>query len=192
MIDGAGGFARGLRRRAGPSPTPATRAIAANWIKAWPCCLQTHGSIEAAARAPAAAPAGRSRSSCTPVSRQAAAYDDAERRRCRRSSRSPTSIAFALLRGEPVPASFDAVDSEVRAFAAERVSVRTDEALGEPAARVLGVEVAFSPGSPQSPLPPERLAAKVRGLAGGRLDGLLDDPARPAGDLLAALSAGAS
>jgi hypothetical protein len=48
--------------------------------------------------------------------------------------------------------------------------------------------VAFSPGSPQSPLPPERLAAKVRGLAGARLDGLLDEPARPAGDLLAALS----
>jgi 2-methylcitrate dehydratase PrpD len=100
----------------------------------------------------------------------------------------PYLVAFALLRGAPEPASFDAVDPEVRAFAADRVGVRTDPALGEAAARVLDVEVAFSPGSPQSPLAPEHLTAKVRGLAAGRLDRLLDDPARPAGDLLAALS----
>jgi 2-methylcitrate dehydratase PrpD len=30
-------------------PDPGRRAIDENWIKAWPCCLQTHGAIEAAA-----------------------------------------------------------------------------------------------------------------------------------------------
>ena len=186
VIEAPGGFAQAFGG-GWAEPDPEDPAIAANWIKPWPCCLMAHSSIEAALRA-GAAPAGPIEVVVHPRARQAAAYDDVSDGLQAKFS-IPYLVAFALLRGDPVPASFDAVDPKVRAFAAERVSVRTDEALGEAAARVLGVEVAFSPGSPQSPLPPERLAAKVRGLAGERLDGLLDDPARPAGDLLAALSA---
>ena len=63
--------------------------------------------------------------------------------------------------------------------------MRIDEAMGETAATLLGVEVEFSPGSPQSPLSPERHAAKIRNLAG--LEQLPAD-ARPAEELLEALS----
>jgi 2-methylcitrate dehydratase PrpD len=186
VVQVPGGFAQAFGGR-WAEPDPDDPAIAANWIKPWPCCLMAHSSIEAALRV-GPPPAGRIEVVVHPRARQAAGYDDVSDGLQAKFS-IPYLVAFALLRGEPAPASFDAVDPAVRAFAAERVSVRADDALGESAARVLGVEVAFSPGSPRFPLPPERLEAKVRGLANGRLDGLLDDPARPAGDLLAALSA---
>src|SRR5205814_1764809 len=72
------------------------RAVEGNWIKAFPCCLQTHGAIEAAAR-----------------------------------------VRAAL-------------------------------------------------GSPERPMSAEALAGKVHALAGDALDGVLDDPDRPAATLLGA------
>ena len=51
---------------------PATLAIADNWIKAWPCCLQTHGAIEAADRLDGDAPDDLT-VTVHPVSLQAAA-----------------------------------------------------------------------------------------------------------------------
>ena len=45
--------ARGWEQATGGTfdePDPARLAVEENWIKAWPCCLQTHGAIEAAAR----------------------------------------------------------------------------------------------------------------------------------------------
>jgi 2-methylcitrate dehydratase PrpD len=167
-------------------PDPTEPAIARNWIKPWPCCLMAHSSIEAALRV-GDPPPGVIEVTVHPRSRQAAAYDDVQTGLQAKFS-IPYLVAHALLRGEPRPESFDEVDAEVRAFAAERVAVRTDDSLAEPAARVAGVAVEFSPGSPESPLPPERAAAKLAGLAGDRLGGLLDDPGRPAGALLAALS----
>jgi 2-methylcitrate dehydratase PrpD len=188
VVRAPGGFAQAFGGE-WAEPDPGEPAIAENWIKPWPCCLMAHSSIEAALRAGADGPPdGPIEVVVHPRARQAAAYDDVSDGLQAKFS-IPYLVAFALLRGEPAPASFDAVDPEVRAFASRTISVRTDEALGEAAARVLGIEVPFSPGSPQSPLPPERLAAKVRGLAGERLDGLLDDPARPAAHLLAAISA---
>jgi 2-methylcitrate dehydratase PrpD len=167
-------------------PDPAAPAIARNWIKPWPCCLMAHSAIEAALRA-GGAPDGPVDVAVHPRARQAAAYDDvADGLQAKFSI--PYLVAFALLRGAPEPESFDAVDPEVAAFAAERVSVRVDATMGETAAALLGVEVEFSPGSPESPLSAERLAEKVSGLAGARLDGLLDDPARPASDVVDALS----
>ena len=182
---GPAGFAEVLGG-AWAEPDPGDPAIARNWIKPWPCCLMAHSAIEAALRADGA-PAGDVEVTVHPRARQAAAYDDVHTGLQAKFS-IPYLVAFVLLRGEPTPASFDEVDAEVRAFASERVTVRTDQALGEPAARVLDVEVDYSPGSPESPLEPQRAEAKVRGLAAGRLDGLLDDPDRPAADLLAALS----
>lgn len=52
---------------------------------------------------------------------------------------------------------------------------------GEEVARV---EAAI--GSPANPMTPDRLRRKVRDLAGERLDGALEDPERPAAELLAA------
>ena len=68
---------------------PGERAVELNWIKAWPCCLQTHGSIEAAGRA-----RGEDAEPATvivhPVSLQAAGVGPAPPTACRPSSRSPT------------------------------------------------------------------------------------------------------
>jgi hypothetical protein len=52
----------------------------------------------------------------------------------------------------------------------------------------MAVTVTTALGSPERPLDGSSLAAKVAELAGDRLDGALDDPARPAADLLAALA----
>lgn len=105
--------------------------------------------------------------------------------------------AYTLLHGPPAPADFASVDPDARALAAERVRVRTDETLGEAEAVLLvdGEEasrVPFATGSPERPMDAGRLQAKLRGLAGNRLDGGLEDPCAPAAALLeaAGLSAG--
>ncbi|MEA2257150.1 MAG: hypothetical protein QOG35_3195, partial [Solirubrobacteraceae bacterium] len=106
----------------------------------------------------------------------------------------PYLTAFALRHGAPVVESFDGVDDRVRADAA-RVEVRTDPALAESEALVLAdgrtagrVEAAL--GSPRRPMDAAALAAKVRALAGDRLDGALDDPDAPAAGVLALVAAG--
>jgi 2-methylcitrate dehydratase PrpD len=126
-----------------------------------------------------------------PVSRRAAAYDDvADGLQAKFSI--PYLVAYTLLRGEPGPASFDGVDDEVRALAAERVSVRTDSSLLESEAILrpdggTEVRVEAARGSPARPLSADELQAKVHQLAGDELDGVLDDPDRPAREVLAAL-----
>src|SRR5918992_2320600 len=57
-------------------PDPARPAIDENWIKAYPCCLQTHGAIEVAEKARRAEEHGPAQVIVHPVSRQAAPYDD--------------------------------------------------------------------------------------------------------------------
>jgi hypothetical protein len=85
---------------------------------------------------------------------------------------------------------FHAVDEEARRLAAARVEVRADPGLLESEALLLAdgreVRVEAAQGSPGHPLTPEVHAAKLRDLAGDSLDGALDDPDRPAGELLAA------
>ena len=76
---------------------------------------------------------------------------------------------------------------------ASTIEVRTDPALGESEFALLadGRELArvdAARGTPQHPLSAGDLRAKVRDLAGSRLDGVLDDAARPAAELLAALA----
>jgi 2-methylcitrate dehydratase PrpD len=170
-------------------------AVAENWIKAYPCCLQSHGAIEAAL----IAGEGGVRAGSTvtvvvhPVSRRAAALDDvADGLQAKFSI--PYLTAYALRHGAPVVESFDGVDERVRADAA-RVEVRTDAALAESEALVLAdgrivgrVDAAL--GSPRRPMDAAALAAKVRALAGDRLDGALDDPDAPASGLLALVAAG--
>jgi 2-methylcitrate dehydratase PrpD len=155
-----------------------------NWIKAYPCCLQTHGAIDAALEIGAPPAAGELVTVVVhPVSRRAAALDAvADGLQAKFSI--PYVTAYALLRGTPALAAFAAVDAEVAALA-ERVQVRTDAALGESEAivEVAGrppVRVGAPHGSPGNPMSPAALAEKVRSLASERLDGALDDPGRPA------------
>lgn len=169
-------------------PRPGGRAIEENWIKAYPCCLQTHGAIDAAllARERGAEP---DTVAVHPVSLTAADIDD-PRDGLQAKFSIPYLTAYALARGVPTLETFAALDQEVRE-AARGLTIRTDATLlesetvltrdGEEVARV---EAAI--GSPANPMTPERLRLKVRDLAGGRLEGALDEPARPAVDLLAA------
>jgi 2-methylcitrate dehydratase PrpD len=191
---GTAGFEEAFgARHAEPGDGPP--AVAENWIKAYPCCLQTHGAIEAALIAgDAGVQAGDAVTVVVhPVSRRAAPLDDvADGLQAKFSI--PYLTAFALRHGAPVVESFDGVDDRVRADAA-RVEVRTDPALAESEALVLAdgrtagrVEAAL--GSPRRPMDAAALAAKVRALAGDRLDGALDDPDAPAAGVLALVAAG--
>ena len=85
----ARGVCRGHRRRATRSPASPSPRSSENWIKAWPCCLQTHGAIEAAASIGARPAPSRRPWSCTPSRcRRRGRPEPADG--LRRSSRSPT------------------------------------------------------------------------------------------------------
>jgi 2-methylcitrate dehydratase PrpD len=166
------------------------RAIDENWIKAYPCCLQTHSAIEAAARVRAD---GIPRDAeimvaVHPVSLQAASLGDvADGLQAKFSI--PYLVAFTLLHGPPAVESFRSVDEEARALAGKRVRVRTDAALEESEAvlevggKVLA-RVEAARGSPARLMSEEELSGKVEALAGDRLDGVLDDSDRPVREVL--------
>jgi 2-methylcitrate dehydratase PrpD len=167
-------------------------AVAENWIKAWPCCLQTHGAIECAATVDVV-PDGPLTVLAHPVSRQAAGYDDVETPLQAKFS-IPYVTAYTLLHGPPDVASFSRIDEAARRLAADRIAVATDPTFAESEFALLAgseevARVEAARGSPARPLTAEALAAKLRGLAGTRLDGVLDDPAASAADVLAALGA---
>ena len=168
-------------------------AIDENWIKAHPCCLQTHAAIDAALAASGGGPlpAGAHVAvTVHPISRMAAAID-VPRDGLQAKFSIPYLTAFALLHGAPAVASFAALDAGAVALC-ERIELRTDagrapdEALVEIDGRRAGHVVAPR-GCPANPLDDEALQAKVRALAGSALDGALDAPQRPARELLAAI-----
>jgi 2-methylcitrate dehydratase PrpD len=160
-------------------------AIAENWIKAWPCCLQTHGAIECAARL-GAPPDGPITVLAHPVSRQAAGYDAVETPLQAKFS-IPYTTAFTLLHGGPTVDDFGALDPQAQALS-ERITVRTDDGLQESEFALLAgdeelTRVDAARGSPRHPLPPDELRHKVHDLAGDRFDELADD--EPAAELIA-------
>lgn len=163
-------------------------AIAANWIKAYPCCLQTHSAIEAASTVDATRTrAGRLRIRVHPVSLEAASVTR-PRTGMEAKFSIPYLVAWALIRGRPDVAAFDAVDPEVLA-ASEALLVEADPGLGQSEAVIdrEGSELARvieALGSPSRPMSPAELEAKVRSLAGPELVGALDDPGRPAAEIL--------
>jgi 2-methylcitrate dehydratase PrpD len=167
-----------------PEGEPAVRT---NWVKAYPCCLQTHTAIEAAL---AVRPHdGRLTLVVHPLARAAASVDDPDDGLQAKFSL-PYLVAFALERGAPGLDDFADPDAAVRERA-KGVEVELDDALGEQESilRAEGDELArvgAALGSPQRPMSAEQLAAKARSLAGDRLDGVLDDPDRPAAEVLAA------
>jgi 2-methylcitrate dehydratase PrpD len=167
-------------------------AVQENWIKAYPCCLQTHGAIEAAeqARVAGADSAGEIVVTVHPVGLHAASLgpDVADGLQAKFSFSFLT--AFTLLHGPPRVESFDAVEPGARRLA-ERVRVDTDAGLLESEAwleiageRVGHVEAAL--GSPARPMDKAQLARKVSQLAGDRLEGVLDDPGRSVREVVAA------
>jgi 2-methylcitrate dehydratase PrpD len=167
---------------------PAEPAIERNWIKAYPCCLQTHGAIDCAKQAGAADGALTVRAH--PVSRQAAGYDDVATPLEAKFS-IPYTTAYTLLHGPPRVESFATVDDAVRRRAAT-ITVETDASLRESEFRLLSgdrelAHVTAALGSPEQPMSAGELTAKVRSLAGAGLDGALDDLDRPAGDVLRGL-----
>lgn len=178
------------------SADPNQPAVDENWIKAYPCCLQTHSAIEAAdqVRAAGGAPDGAAiELRVHPVSLQAAAigipHDGLEAK-----FSLPYTAAYALLHGLPTVASFEELDPEAGRLAG-RVAVVADDTLAESEAvlSVAGRDVArvrAARGSPARPLTAEEHARKVHDLTGARLDGALDDPSRPAAELLDLLGPG--
>jgi 2-methylcitrate dehydratase PrpD len=160
-------------------------AVRQNWIKAWPCCLQTHGAIECAERVEGV-PDGPLTVVAHPVSRQAAGYDAVETPLQAKFS-IPYTTAFTLLRGGPRVDDFAALDPEAQALA-ERITVRTDDTVQESEFALLArdeelARVDAARGSPLHPLAPEDLRAKVHDLAGDRFDDLADE--EPAAELIA-------
>jgi 2-methylcitrate dehydratase PrpD len=171
-------------------PTGGPRAVERNWIKAWPCCLQTHGAIECAERVRdgGAVPDGPLVVLAHPVSRQAAGYDGVETPLQAKFS-IPYTTAFTLLHGGPRVDSFGALDAGAQRLAG-RIAVRTDAALGESEFALLAgdeelARVDAARGSPEHPLSADELRTKVRELAGERLEGALDHDAPAAAELLA-------
>jgi len=188
VLDAPDGFAAafGAARDAGDRP-----AVEDNWIKPWPCCLMSHSAIEAASDARERLADGPIAVTVHPVARRAAAYNDVQDGLQAKFS-IPYLVAYVALRGEPDPSSFAGVDDEVRAFARDRVTLVTDDGLGE-AEAVIAIHheevarVRFARGSPERPLSPDELAAKCAMLAGDALEGVLDDRDAPAQTLLDAL-----
>jgi 2-methylcitrate dehydratase PrpD len=180
--------ARGFEQVTGAAyaePDRGHRAIAENWIKAWPCCLQTHGAIEAAALLGARAP-DELAVSVHPVSLLAAAQGPEPASGLQAKFSIPYLTAYTLLHGPPTLESFDAVDRGA-VERARRIDVRADPSLAESefvlhagGAEVGRVEAAL--GSPQRPLDGEALRAKVADLGGPELDNLK----RPAVEVLEA------
>ena len=165
-------------------------AAGENWIKAYPCCLQTHAAIDAAL-ALGSPPDGRIVVAVHPLSRQAAALD-AVRDGLQAKFSIPYLTAYVLLRGRARarPRSTRRPRRR-RAGRAHRGAHRSrPRTATKPASRSTARSVArvSAPrGSPANPLDAAALAVKVRSLAGDALDGALEDPERPAAELLRAV-----
>jgi 2-methylcitrate dehydratase PrpD len=171
------------------------RAIDHNWIKAFPCCLQTHSSIEAAeqARATGADPGGHGTVTVHPRSRQAAPLGDVTTGLEAKFS-IPYTVAFTLLHGTPAVEDFRTVDPDARRLAAH-IDVELDDRFDQAEAvlawegghETIRVRVEAARGSPRRPMTDAEVADKLHGLAGQRFDGVLEDLERPAADLLTLL-----
>jgi 2-methylcitrate dehydratase PrpD len=164
-------------------------AIGENWIKAWPCCLQTHGAIEAAARLGPTAPDDLA-VTVHPVSLLAAAQGPEPATGLQAKFSIPYLTAYTLLNGAPTVDSFDAIDAAA-VERAKRIEIHTDPQLAESEfvlhagdEELARVEAAL--GSPQRPLDAAALTAKVEGLAGGGLSEVLAEAERPAAGVMEA------
>lgn len=165
-------------------------AVDENRIKPWPCCLQTHGAIDAASqvRLSDLGRGARLTVHVRPFARQAASYDDVETGLEAKFS-IPYVTAYTLLHGPPSVEAFDHVDAQARELAAARIEVAVDYELHESGTALFadGVELArveFPLGSPERPMTDEDLAAKFERLVGVGSDDVLRSLDEPAAALL--------
>jgi 2-methylcitrate dehydratase PrpD len=168
-------------------PEPGRLAVEENWIKAWPCCLQTHGAIEAADTVRGRAPESLA-VTVHPVSLQAAAHGPEPADGLQAMFSIPYLTAYTLLHGPPAVESFERVEPAA-VERARLIDVRTDSALLESEFVLHDGEeelarVRAALGSPARPMDADALQAKVERLGGAELARALDDPARPAEELL--------
>lgn len=171
------------------APDDGERAIEENWIKAWPCCLQTHSTIEAAERArTSGVELGTPLEVMVhPVSLRAAAYGPRPADGLQAKFSIPYLVAYTIARGAPRVESFADIDTDLARAAAD-IRVSADAGLAESEAVLLAggaqFRIAAALGSPQRPMDAEALSAKVRRLARAALIGTLDDPECPARSVL--------
>lgn len=191
VLTGANGFLE--LYAGGGTPRPVDAAIDDNWLKAYPCCLQTHTSVEAAlqlrakeVRIDASAPVELR---VSPMARRAAHVVQATTGLEAKFSL-PYVFSLAYLHGAPRRHHFDGIDPEIDDFSGA-IQVVVDERLTEPMIEVRPVAGArFTPltitaalGSPQRPMDADQHRQKVVDLCGWNLDEFFEDPGRPARDL---------
>jgi 2-methylcitrate dehydratase PrpD len=168
------------------------RAIEQNWLKAYPCCLQTHAPIEAGLELARRFGPALDRAVVTvhPVSLQAAAGSAEVTTGLEAKFSIPYLTAWAVFRGEPMVDHFDHVDRDVVTWA-RRIAVRVDEGLGPNACRLAAevdgqehhISIEAPRGAPARPLDDQGLAEKVRSLGAATLAELLADGRTPASRL---------
>ena len=175
-------------------PDPERPAIHENWIKAYPCCLQTHSAIEAAdmARLRYSQKSGAKeelRVFVHAVSLQAAPYGvPADSLQAKFSI--PYTTAFSFLHGPPTVGDFRSLDPEALELSGH-IEVLPDLDVGESGAtfdmqKWDPITVSAALGSPARPMDEQALHAKVRALAGVSLEGALH-PGTPASEVLGLL-----
>lgn len=192
IAGGRGGFAEAFGV-ATSAMTPgellaAGGAIDDNWIKAYPCCLQTHAAIDCGLLAGGPPPRDAVIVvTVHPISRQAAALDGV-RDPLEAKFSIPYLTAYALLHGPPGLDAFEDLYVDAAALGA-RIAVRTDAALGANEARLafdgeVVARIRRPRGCPPNALDARARATKVAALAGDALTGALDDDTTPTAGLL--------
>jgi 2-methylcitrate dehydratase PrpD len=175
------------------APDPERPAISENWLKRYPCCLQTHGAIEAAvdARSRGASAAGRGCITVHPISPAAATHGPDVTTGLEAKFSIPYCTALAVVRGHPGLGDLERVDPQVRRLAQD-VEVRTDATLLESEARLVWTQpdgstietsTTAAVGSPERPMDDQQLEAKLRDLDATALVGQVADLEGPAAAL---------
>lgn len=166
-------------------PDPASPAIADNWLKRYPCCLQTHGAIEAAvaARDRGATASGAGTVTVHPISCDAAPVGPGVETGLEAKFSIAYCTALGIVQGHPALADFVEVDAATRSLA-ERIEVRRDDSLLESEAhlrwegtdgRVTETLTKAAVGSPDHPMDHEQLRAKLADLDAEHLPAMFDD-----------------
>lgn len=174
-------------------PDPQRPAIVANWLKRYPCCLQTHGAIEAAvdARSRGASVDGRGRVTVHPISPAAATHGPDVTTGLEAKFSIPYCTALAIGRGHPGLDDLAQVDPRIRRLA-QVIEVRTDASLLESEARLVWTQpdgstietsTTAATGSPDRPMDDQQLEAKLQGLGAAPLVDHVADLEGPASAL---------
>lgn len=179
-------------------PHPSDPAIDQNWLKRYPCCLQTHGAIDAAvaARADGATASGSGAVIVHPISCDAAMLGPEVTTGLEAKFSISYCAALGIIGGQPSLGDFADVDAATRILA-RRIEVRTDDSLLESEAhlrweeadgRVIKTAIKAAVGSPEQPMSDAELEQKLKDLGAEHLPGLLADPDGDATDVAAVLS----